>query len=122
MSSSEKLKLLREKIEREEGATLPIDKQHIVNNLKEVYDPEMPGINVYDLGLIYEVAINEKEGVVDILHTLTSAFCPYADEIVHAIHKACEVENVKSVNVTTTFDPLFNIDMVPYEIKLALGW
>jgi|TARA_B110000263_G_C14938079_1_gene342382 metal-sulfur cluster biosynthetic enzyme len=122
MSSSEKLKLLREKIEREEGATLPIDKQHIVNNLKEVYDPEMPGINVYDLGLIYEVDINEKEGVVDILHTLTSAFCPYADEIVHAIHKACEVENVKSVNVTTTFDPLFNIDMVPYEIKLALGW
>ena len=122
MSSSEKLKLLREKIERGEGATLPIDKQHIVNNLKEVYDPEMPGINVYDLGLIYEVDINEKEGVVDILHTLTSAFCPYADEIVHAIHKAGEVENVKSVNVTTTFDPLFNIDMVPYEIKLALGW
>jgi len=122
MSSSEKLKLLREKIEREEGATLPIDKQHIVNNLKEVYDPEMPGINVYDLGLIYEVDINEKEGVVDILHTLTSAFCPYADEIVHAIHKAGEVENVKSVNVITTFDPLFNIDMVPYEIKLALGW
>lgn len=122
MSSSEKLKLLREKIEREEGATLPIDMQHIVNNLKEVYDPEMPGINVYDLGLIYEVDINEKEGVVDILHTLTSAFCPYADEIVHAIHKAGEVENVKSVNVITTFDPLFNIDMVPYEIKLALGW
>lgn len=122
MSSSEKLKLLREKIEREEGATLPIDKQHIVNNLKEVYDPEMPGINVYDLGLIYEVDINEKEGVVDILHTLTSAFCPYADEIVHAIHKAGEVENVKLVNVITTFDPLFNIDMVPYEIKLALGW
>ena len=122
MSSSEKLKLLREKIEREEGATLPIDKQHIVNNLKEVYDPEMPGINVYDLGLIYEVDINEKEGVVDILHTLTSAFCPYADEIVHAIHKACEVENVITVNVITTFTPPFSIDSVPYDIRLMLGW
>ena len=44
MIASEKLKLLREKIEREKGALLPIDKQHIINNLKQVYDPEMSGV------------------------------------------------------------------------------
>jgi|TARA_R110000824_G_scaffold8941_3_gene40554 metal-sulfur cluster biosynthetic enzyme len=122
MIASEKLKLLREKIEREKGALLSIDKQHIINNLKQVYDPEMSGVSVYDLGLIYNIDTNEEEGVVDITHTLTSAFCPYADEIVHAIHKAGEVENVESVNVITTFDPPFNMDKVPYETKLMLGW
>ena len=106
MTAADKLKLLREKIEREKDISLPIDKQHIINNLKEVYDPEM----------------SEKEGVVDILHTLTSAFCPYADEIVHAIRKACEVENVESVKVITTFDPPFNMDKVPHETKMMLGW
>ena len=121
-AAADKLKLLREKIEREKGVALPIDRQHIINNLKEVYDPEMDGVNVYDLGLIYSVDTDEEEGVVDITHTLTSAFCPYADEIVHAIHKAGEVENVETVNVITTFDPPFNMDKVPYETKLMLGW
>ena len=121
-AAADKLKLLREKIEREKGVALPIDRQHIINNLKEVYDPEMDGVNVYDLGLIYSVDTDEEEGVVDITHTLTSAFCPYADEIVHAIQKAGEVENVETVNVITTFDPPFNMDKVPYETKLMLGW
>ena len=122
MTLSEKLSLLRKKTEREKGATLTIDKQHIINNLKNVYDPEMSGICVYELGLIYNIDTDEKEGTVELTHTLTSAFCPYADEIVHAIHKACEVENVNSVNIITTFDPPFNMDKVPYETKLMLGW
>ena len=122
MTASEKLKLLREKTERKEGATLPIDKQHIINNLKQVYDPEMSGVSVYDLGLIYKIDTDKEEGVVEVTHTLTSAFCPYADEIVHAIHKACEVGNVESVNVITTFDPPFTMDMVPEETRLMLGW
>ena len=122
MTLSEKLNLLRKKTEREKGATLPIDKQHIINNLKNVYDPEMSGISVYELGLIYNIDTNENEGIVEITHTLTSAFCPYADEIVHAIHKACEVENVNSVNVITTFDPPFTMELVPEETRLMLGW
>ena len=115
----EKLKLLREKVAAKGN---PIDKQHIINNLKEVYDPEMSGVNIYELGLIYNIDTDEKEGVVDITHTLTSAWCPYADEIVHAIHKACEVDNVNSVNVITTFDPPFSLEMVPEETKLMMGW
>jgi metal-sulfur cluster biosynthetic enzyme len=122
MTLSEKLSLLRKKTEREKGATLTIDKQHIINNLKNVYDPEMSGISVYELGLIYNIDTDEKEGTVELTHTLTSAFCPYADEIVHAIHKACEVENVNSVNIITTFDPPFTMEMVPEETRLMLGW
>ena len=122
MTAADKLKLLREKIEREKDIALPINKQHIINNLKEVYDPEMSGVSVYDLGLIYKIDTDEEEGVVEITHTLTSAFCPYADEIVHAIRKACEVENVESVKVITTFDPPFNMDKVPHETKMMLGW
>ena len=115
----EKLKKLREKISNKGGA---IDKQHIINNLKEVYDPEMSGVSVYELGLIYDIDIDDKEGTVKLTHTLTSAWCPYADEIVHAIHKACEVDNVNSVNVITTFDPPFSMKMVPEETRLMLGW
>ena len=122
MTPHEKLKLLRKKVEREKDVVLPIDKQHIINNLKNVYDPEMSGVNIYELGLIYTIDTDEKEGAVELTHTLTSAWCPYADEIVHAIHKACEVENVESINIITTFDPPFSMDMVPEETRLMMGW
>ena len=59
MTPYEKLKKLREKISNKGGA---IDKQHIINNLKEVYDPEMSGVSVYELGLIYDIDIDDKEG------------------------------------------------------------
>ena len=122
MTPYEKLKLLREKVEREKDVVLPIDKQHIINNLKNVYDPEMSGVNIYELGLIYTIDTDDKEGAVELTHTLTSAWCRYADEIIHAIHKACEVENVESINIITTFDPAFSMDMVPEETKLMMGW
>ena len=122
MTPHEKLKRLREKVEREKDEILPIDKQLIISNLKNVYDPEMSGVSVYELGLIYTIDTNEKEGTVELTHTLTSAWCPYADEIVHAIHKACEVENVNSINIITTFDPPFSMEMVPEETRLMLGW
>ena len=122
MTPYEKLKLLREKVESEKDVVLPIDKQHIINNLKNVYDPEMSGVNIYELGLIYTIDTDDKEGAVELTHTLTSAWCPYADEIIHAIHKACEVENVESINIITTFDPAFSMDMVPEETKLMMGW
>ena len=122
MTPYEKLKQLREKVEREKDEILPIDKQLIISNLKNVYDPEMSGVSVYELGLIYTIDTNEKEGTVELTHTLTSAWCPYADEIVHAIHKACEVENVNSINIITTFDPPFSMEMVPEETRLMLGW
>ena len=100
---------------------MKIDKDHIIANLKEVYDPEI-SINVYDLGLIYDIIIDEKEGAVDIIATLTSAFCPFADDIISSITKACYVENVHSAHVEITFDPPFTMDSVPEETKAIMGW
>ncbi len=99
-----------------------IDKQLIIENLKNVYDPEMDGINVYDLGLIYDISINAKDQWVKITHTLTSAFCPFADEMIADITKAGYVPEVLNVEVITTFDPPFTMDMVPEETKMLMGW
>jgi len=99
-----------------------IDKQLIIENLKEVYDPEMEGINVYDLGLIYDIKINAKDQWVEITHTLTSAFCPFAEQMVADITKAGYVSEVLNVEVITTFDPPFTMDMVPEETKMMMGW
>lgn len=99
-----------------------IDKQLIIENLKEVYDPEMEGINVYDLGLIYDIKINAKDQWVEITHTLTSAFCPFAEQMVADITKAGYVPEVLNVDVITTFDPPFTMDMVPEETKMMMGW
>jgi|TARA_B110000259_G_C13902234_1_gene357364 metal-sulfur cluster biosynthetic enzyme len=95
--------------------------EKIVNNLQEVYDPEMPSISVIHLGLIYDILI--KDTNVEIVHTLTSAFCPMADEISENIKQAgLKDTGATECVVTCTFDPPFNMEMVPYETKLAMGW
>ena len=99
-----------------------IDKQLIIENLKNVYDPEIPSASLYDLGLIYDIAINEREHEVTITHTFTSAFCPFADQIVADIRQAGYVDEVRSVQIVTTFDPPFSMDMVPEETRMMLGW
>ena len=99
-----------------------IDRQPIIENLKNVYDPEIPSASLYDLGLIYDIAINEREHEVTITHTLTSAFCPFADQIVADIRQAGYVDEERSVQIVTTFDPPFSMDMVPEETRMMLGW
>ena len=96
-----------------------IDTDHIIRNLKEVYDPEI-SVNIYDLGLIYNIETNKD--IVDITHTLTATFCPFSDEIVNGIRQAGMVDNVSVVNVITTFDPPFTIDSVSEETKMIMGW
>ena len=100
---------------------MTIDKEQIIANLREVYDPEI-SINVYDLGLIYDIATDEKESSVDITATLTSAFCPFADQIVESIQRAGYVQNVLNVNVDMTFDPPFTMDSVPQDTRDIMGW
>ena len=104
------------------------DKEHnrimgeVVKNLEQVYDPEIPSVSVIHLGLIYDIEILEDNTVVKITHTLTSAFCPMADEINTNIKNAGMVEGIKESIANCTFSPQFNMDMVPEETKLALGW
>tara|TARA_R100001132_G_scaffold20534_1_gene18122 strand:- start:156 stop:467 length:312 start_codon:yes stop_codon:yes gene_type:complete len=96
-------------------------KDKIIDRLKEVYDPEI-NINIYDLGLIYDIKVDKENKKVDITHTLTSAFCGYADFIIDDIKKAGDVEGIEEVKIITTFDPPFSMNRVSEETKLAFGW
>ena len=99
-----------------------IDREAIIKNLKNVYDPEIPSASLYDLGLIYDIAIEHEKHKVTITHTLTSAFCPFADQIVADVRQAGYVEEVRWVEIELTFDPLWSMDMHREETKLVLGW
>jgi FeS assembly SUF system protein len=92
----------------------------IINNLKEVYDPEIP-VNVYDLGLIYNVDINENN--VNIVMTLTAPGCPVVDILVDDINAAARaVDGIENVNVELTFDPPWDKSMMSEEARLELGF
>ena len=94
--------------------------EKVVKNLEEVYDPEMPTISVIHLGLIYDIEIVDK--IVKITHTLTSVFCPMADEIQRNIKTAVErVENVGTVKVKLTHTPPFTKEMMSEEARMALN-
>ena len=95
--------------------------EHIVKMLKTVYDPEIP-VNVYDLGLIYGVDIDEDKNVT-ITMTMTAPACPMADFIVEDVKMKVEsVEDVKSVVINLVFEPQWDKDMMSEEAKLELGF
>ena len=95
-------------------------KDKIIEELKKVYDPEMPSVDVFNLGLIYDIDI--KEDKVTITHTLTSMLCPAADEISNNIKEATErVAGKGNVKVVITHTPPFSRDMLSEEAKLILN-
>ena len=94
----------------------------VVANLKTVFDPEIPSVSVLDLGLIYDIEVLDDYTVVKITHTLTSAFCPMADEINQNIKNSGMVDGIKECIAHITFQPPFNMDMVPEETKMMMGW
>ena len=92
----------------------------VILALKQVYDPEIP-VNIYDLGLIYELTIN-KEREVSILMTFTAPNCPMADEVIHEVQVSVEeVPGVKSCKIELTFDPVWDRSMLSDEAKVELG-
>lgn len=91
----------------------------LINSFKDVYDPEV-SVNIYDLGLIYEIDVN-KEGKVNILMTLTSPFCPAGDEIINDIVAAAYGAGADDVEVNITFQPEWGPDKISEEGKLELG-
>jgi metal-sulfur cluster biosynthetic enzyme len=93
--------------------------ERIVENLKEVYDPEI-SVNIYDLGLIYNVNIFEDKCYI--LMSLTSAFCPSADEIVMDVrHAVLSVDTIIDADVEITFTPEWGPDKMSEDAKLILG-
>jgi FeS assembly SUF system protein len=92
----------------------------IVDALKTVFDPEIP-VNIYELGLIYEVRIDEKK-IAHITMTVTAPNCPVADTLPIEVHNAVKaIEGIFDVDVVMTFDPPWNEDMMTDEAKLELG-
>jgi metal-sulfur cluster biosynthetic enzyme len=88
--------------------------------LKEVYDPEL-SLSVQELGLIYEV--NCKDTHVHIKHTLTSMFCPFAEEICRGIYDTTKaLDGVETVNRELVYDPPYSMEMVPEETRMIMGW
>ena len=95
--------------------------EKIVNELKQVYDPEIP-VDVYELGLIYDVFINETNEV-KILMTLTSPNCPVAESLPKEVEdKVKSIDEVKDAEVEITFDPPWTKDLMSEEAKLELGF
>ena len=93
----------------------------IINNLKEVYDPEIP-VNIYDLGLIYNVDIDENNNA-SIVMTLTAPGCPVIDVLIDDVTQAAQsVDGIESVNVDLTFDPPWDKSMMSEEARLELGF
>tara|TARA_E500000318_G_C3397526_1_gene148467 strand:- start:191 stop:508 length:318 start_codon:yes stop_codon:yes gene_type:complete len=96
-------------------------RQRVIQSLQTVFDPEMPSVSVYDLGLIYKIEV--KDDWVGIEHTLTSMACPFADQICADIENAVlNTPGVRAVDRQLVFEPMFTMEMVPEETKLIMGW
>jgi len=97
--------------------------QNIIAGLKTVYDPEIP-VNIYDLGLFYKIDIDDVK--VDITMTLTSAFCPSAEEIPEQVQAVVEkalteLNTTRTTSVEVVFDPPWTPDRVSEEARLEMG-
>ncbi|WP_368346208.1 SUF system Fe-S cluster assembly protein [Pelagovum sp. HNIBRBA483] len=119
---------MTEATENLEGTALiaPSSTEHplydtIVEACRTVYDPEIP-VNIYDLGLIYTIDIND-ENEVHVIMTLTAPGCPVAGEMPGWVADAVEpLPGVKQVDVEMTFEPQWGMDMMSDEARLELGF
>jgi len=94
--------------------------ERVIDVLKSCYDPEIP-VNIYDLGLIYEVKVNEGNDIF-VSMTLTSPACPVAETLPPEVEQRIqELPDVNSAKVEITFDPPWEKEMMSEEARLELG-
>jgi len=91
-------------------------KEKIIEKIQQVNDPEM-GIDIYTIGLIYDIDLKE-EGIIKILMTLTTPFCPYADQIIQEVEDKVGELNLGEVQVDLTFEPAWK---PPENLRSLLG-
>ena len=93
---------------------------NVVLALKQVYDPEIP-VNIYDLGLIYDLTI-DRDHNVSILMTFTAPNCPMADQVLMEVKESVEdVPGVVSCSIEMTFEPAWDRSMLSEEARVELG-
>ncbi len=92
----------------------------IITTLRTIFDPEIP-VNIYELGLIYEISISEQDDV-HVLMTLTTPNCPVAESLpLEVKQRVAEVKGVRNSEVELTFEPPWDDEMLSDEAKLDLG-
>jgi len=102
-------------------SAVKITTNEIIKRLLTIKDPEL-GINIYDLGLIYDIQIDQSNNI-KITMTLTTVNCPVADSFLLDVAKnITSMENTGQVKVKLTFDPPWNKDMMSDDARLALGY
>lgn len=95
-------------------------KQNVIEALRSIYDPEIP-VNIYDLGLIYDVIVS-PEGNSIITMTLTTPNCPVAESMPQSVKEtALTVADVKSAEVNLVWEPPWTQDMMTEAARLELG-
>ena len=108
-----------ERAEEEKEFIMKIERD-IIMALRQVYDPEIP-VNVYDLGLIYEIRVNEEHEVY-IQMTLTAPNCPMADYVMEQVKTAVEdVPGVLKVTIDLVFEPVWDKSRMSEEALVELG-
>lgn len=109
------------KLAREQAATGTGLKQQVIEALRQIHDPEIP-LNIYDLGLIYTLDVDERAGKVHIRMTLTSPACPVAQTFPCTVECAIkQVPGVKEAQVELVWDPPWSMDTLSEAAKLQLG-
>ena len=96
-------------------------REQVIAEIRKIYDPEIP-VNIYELGLIYNIKVNEDKKV-DIEMTLTSPNCPVAESLPRDVEdKVAAMEGIVSAKVDIVFDPPWTQDMMSEEAKLECGF
>jgi len=94
--------------------------EQVIKVICEIYDPEIP-VNIYDLGLIYDVEVSDEYDV-KITMTLTTPNCPVAETLPVEVEEKCKtVPDVNSAKVEIVFEPIWIKDMMSEEARLELG-
>ena len=94
-------------------------KDKIIEEIKKIYDPELP-VNIYDLGLIYDVKVNEKKAKIKM--TLTTPNCPVAESLPKEVKDgAMQVDEIEDVDLELVWDPPWSKDMMSDAAKLELN-
>ena len=98
--------------------SIKVSKSDVINEIKKVFDPEIP-VNLYDLGLIYNLDIQDNNVLVQM--TLTSPNCPVAGTMPQNVgNTIANIKGLKSIKVELIWEPKWNKDMMSEEAKLAL--
>lgn len=96
--------------------------ERVIDVLKTVYDPEIP-VNIYDLGLIYRIELNEDNTELSVDMTLTAPNCPAADFILEDVRQKLEaITGLQKVEVNLVFEPEWDKNMMSEEAKMEMGF